>query len=61
MKPDARIVPNREDVSEAVKIAMHDRDPIIRAEAAARLTLWGFPASAVAIVMAAEREVLLAD
>jgi len=61
MKPDARVVPNRADVSKAVKIAMHDRDPIIRAEAAARLTLWGFPASAVAIVMAAEREVLLVN
>jgi hypothetical protein len=61
MKRDVSIMPSRADVSKAVKIAMHDRDPIIRAEAAARLTLWGFPASAVAIVMAAEREVLLAN
>ncbi len=52
--------PTRLEVVNAVKRAMYSRDPIARAEAAATLTLWGFPASPVAIVLAAERDAALA-
>jgi len=52
-------IPTRAAVSKTVKVALHDPDPVKRAEAAARLTMWGLPASATAIVMVAEREVYL--
>lgn len=60
MKRNVPIMPTLTEVSKTVKVALHDPDPIARAEAAARLTILGLPASATAIVMAAEREVYLA-
>ncbi len=47
--------PSHEDVVNAVRAALHDPDPLARAEASARLMRWGLPISPRAIVVAAER------
>ena len=57
----SKALPSRIDVTNAVKSAMYSSDPIKRAEAAARLVLWGYPSSPIAIVMAAERDAALAS
>jgi hypothetical protein len=51
----AVVAPSHEDVVEAVRAAIHNPDPLLRAEAAARLMRWDLPVSPHAIVVAARR------
>ena len=47
--------PRHEDVVSTVRIALFNPDQMLRAEAAALLTLWDLPVSPRALVIAARR------
>jgi hypothetical protein len=47
--------PTFDQVRRAVKTALYSRDPFIRAEAAAKLELWGLPATPAALPMVARQ------
>ena len=55
VRPDQLMLPRHEDVARAVRAALHDPDPVNRAEAAALLMRWNLPVAPRAIVVAAQR------